>query len=480
MNPRPNLVFICSDQHSARWTGFGGHPVVRTPNLDRLAAEGSVFDAAYSLNPICVPARAAMMTGMYASDCGSYCNSTVWNGSHPTWGTLLGEVGYRCFATGKFDLSDRFDLGFETCETGNGHDSKPDIATLFRRPAARRIDIRGQLDGRARTERVEVNRVENTLKFLDRTRSLDQPWAIYTGFIRPHSPFVGPQELYDDYLSRDPMVEDPSLEELENLHPVYRDTRHANDIATPVCTERIRRARAGYFAMITELDADIGRIRQHLEATGQLENTLFVYTSDHGESLGTHGLWMKANFYDEAVRVPLVLAGPGVPRGRRFSCPLTHADLIATLLDFAGAPLGTLRGTSLRALMNHDGPGPEFAFSELHSHGMGTGGFMIRQGPWKYVEFAYEPEGLLFHLDEDPRETINRFSDPACEPVVRSLRALLRKAVDPEAVTEAAFAAQLRRREELTEGKSVEAIAVLLQSRLGAGQAASLARSLID
>ncbi|MCX6637752.1 MAG: sulfatase-like hydrolase/transferase [Acidobacteria bacterium] len=131
---RPNILFICSDQHTSAAVGVNGHPIVKTPNLDRLAASGVSFRNAYSGNPVCVPGRASFMTGMYASDVGSYCNSTPFDGRVPTWGNRLKDAGYQCWATGKMDLCKGKDLGFREERTSHGHWTNPDITSLFRMP----------------------------------------------------------------------------------------------------------------------------------------------------------------------------------------------------------------------------------------------------------------------------------------------------------------------------------------------------------
>ena len=149
VHKRPNIVFICSDQHSHKYNGYAGHPFVNTPNLDRLAKYGVVFNNAYSGNPVCVPGRTSLMTGMYASDCNSFCNSTVWDGSHPVWGIGLTEAGYDCRAIGKMDLNDDFDTGFQEVNTSHGHRHNPDITSLFRRPPCYRVGERPGVDGSA-------------------------------------------------------------------------------------------------------------------------------------------------------------------------------------------------------------------------------------------------------------------------------------------------------------------------------------------
>ena len=150
---RPNIVCISTDQHSFRYAGFMGHALVKTPNLDRLASEGVVLENNYCGSPVCVPSRACMMTGMFPSDVNSYGNSTVYDGSYPTWGKRLrDDAGYYCWGAGKADLNDDVDLGFEG-HLSNEHATNPDITSLFRRPTIYRINERKQINGTFRKER---------------------------------------------------------------------------------------------------------------------------------------------------------------------------------------------------------------------------------------------------------------------------------------------------------------------------------------
>lgn len=150
---KPNIVFISTDQHSFRYAGFMGHAIVKTPNLDRLASEGVVLENNYCGSPVCVPSRACMMTGMFPSDVNSYGNSTVYDGSYPTWGKRLrDDAGYYCWGAGKADLNDDVDLGFEG-HLSNEHATNPDITSLFRRPTIYRINERKQINGTFRKER---------------------------------------------------------------------------------------------------------------------------------------------------------------------------------------------------------------------------------------------------------------------------------------------------------------------------------------
>ena len=480
---RPNFVFICSDQHAYKYTGYAGHPLVETPNLDRIAARGVVFENAYCGSPVCVPGRSSMMTGMNASDCSSYCNSTVWDGSHPLWGTRLRDAGYLTFATGKMDLNDDFDSGFEEVETTHQHRHNPDITALFRRPVCYRMSERPGIEGAPREERHEDSRrTQNALAFLqEKGLTSDRPWALYVGYTQPHPPFVALKEYYEKYPTYNIDMPNNPPGHLENLHLVMQELRHFKRLAVPIPEERVRRARAGYYGMITEMDEYVGQIYEFLETHGQLENTLFIYTSDHGESLGEHGLWQKNTLYDVANHVPLVVAGAGLPAGISVNSPVAHVDLVRTMLEVANAETpSTLRGHSLLPICGRQpGPAPPFAYSECHCEGNCTGTFMIRKGDWKYIHLSWY-EGLLFNLARDPGELNNLINDPEVQEIRKDLEATLRDYVDPEEITFEAFRAQEEMLAEMAQKLSEDELYERLKGRLGSGQARIMAKTAIE
>jgi choline-sulfatase len=477
---KPNFVFICSDQHSANYGGYAGHPFIQTPNLDRIARNGVTFTSAYSGNPLCVPGRSCLLTGMYASDLNSFCNSTVMDSSYPTWGKRLRDNGYNCWATGKQDLNPIVDLGFTEVKVDHAHASNPDITSLFRRPVGYRINEREQIDGRIRTERHEDSIV--TQRAIDYIKNdaikKDQPWAVFVGLLEPHPVWSGLKEYYDFYL---PKVRIPqiSIEELEQLPLPYQIMRNFKRISTPIPEEKIKRAIASYFSMITELDEYIGKIYNCLEETNQIDNTYFVYTSDHGESLGDHGMWYKNNFYESCVKVPLIISNPRLPKGRKIDVPVSHVDLVATIIDLSGLKFPKdLRGISLLQLIEGDNQNvPKFVYSESHSEGNPTGSFMIRKGDWKLIHFSYYHD-YLFNLKEDPGEKINRIDDPMTIEVLKDLQTLLYSRVNPEEITEKAFRTQQEMLNSFVDRMNEEELFNLTKSRVGEGQARVLAKAL--
>lgn len=475
---RPNIVFVCSDQHSFKHTGFAGHPVVRTPNLDAIAASGVIFENAYCGSPVCVPGRSCMMTGLYPHETSSYCNSTVWDGSQPTWGTRMRNAGYHTEATGKFDLNPDFEIGFNEFETSHAHRTGPDITSLFRAPVAYRIGEREVITGRPRdTAHPDARRSRNCIDFIrQKAPGLGRPWCYYVGFTAPHPAFVAGREYWEMYPLDEVDLPSVSAAYLERQHVVFQELRHFKRISTPIPEQRVREARAGYYGLVTELDDHIGHIWRALEETGLLKNTIFVYTSDHGEALGDHGLWLKNNLLEPAAHIPLVVAGAGIPASRRVSHVTSHVDMVQALLEWTGSDGSShLRGHSLVPLM-HGEPGvhPGWVCSESHSEGNATGSFMVRKGKWKYIHFTWYDD-LLFNLDDDPGELRDLSGDPSAQGVLRELRAILESELDTEAVTRAAFATQERMLASLARNNSEIELASILQGRMGAGLARVLA-----
>lgn len=477
MPRRPNIVWYLSDQHAWKYTGFMGHPIVRTPNLDRIARQGAVFTSTYCGSPVCSPSRAGMLSGVYPSDVNSFGNSTVWDGSSPAWPALLRDAGYLTFGSGKLDCNDRHDQGFTNpADLHNPHEHHPDITELFRRPLCGRMNERSVVNGKSRQVRSPHDEptIKRTIDFIRGRKGQPGPWVAYCGGRMPHPPFVGLQEYFEYYLRRVTMPNIPPGS-LEELPFIYQQLRNFKNIATPIPDERIRRARAAYYAMITEVDDDIGRVWQAIVESGEADNTIFIYSSDHGESLGEHGLWLKNNLYDVAARVPLVIAGAGIPRGVRVKTPVAHVDLIRTMLEWGEAKQpDKLRGHSLVPLMNGSpGDHPGWAYTENHSEGNFTGAFMIRKGDWKYLHLSWR-QGVLFNLAEDPDEFHNCIDEPRAKPVVEELEGILRSQVDPDEVTERAFAVERARMDRLLKGQRPEQMLPPFSKRLGREQAIEL------
>jgi choline-sulfatase len=471
----PNILFICSDQHSGRVMGCSGHPIVKTPHMDRLARMGVLFRNAYTGSPVCAPGRAGMMSGRFPSDVESFCNSTPM-GKTPTWGNYLRDAGYACQAFGKMDLTSGADYGFVQSGVKGGHSERPDISSLFRAPVCFRPGERANVNGTfADREHHDVQVTAEVVNRLNHPRGA-KPWAIYTGLTQPHPKWIA-QPKYRDIYPPEKMPL-PLIPEgyLEARHTFFQIVANFKNIQSPIPKARVQRARAAYFGMVSELDANIGKLLDQLEHSGEMANTLIVYTADHGEMLGEHGLWLKNVLLENAARVPLILAGAGLPKGRIVDTPVSHADMVATMLDLAGAKqVEKARGVSLVGLANGKADThPGFTYSESHSESNCTGSFMLRKGDWKYLYFTGD-EPLLFNLKDDPGELRNLAGKPETAAIQKQLHGHLTSLVDPDAVTRRGFAAQERVLMKMVKSMKRDEFYDELVGRLGSAQAWVLA-----
>jgi choline-sulfatase len=455
-----NVLFIMSDEHSRQVLGAYGNPVVKTPNLDRLATEGTLFEHAYANCPICVPSRASFATGRYVHEIGYWDNAFPYTGTPPSFGHRLHEHGHRCDSIGK--------LHYRGSDDPNGFDNeilplhvldgKGDIQGMLRQDPPKRTST-AQLAG-------DAGAGESTYLAYDRQiceaaiawlgaaarKPADRPWCLFVSFVCPHFPLVAPPEFFALYpLESLPLPRLRAPHEFPD-HPVLRKLREVQDYEDHFKDEmHVRMALAAYYGMVSFLDDNIGKVLKALDASGLREDTLVVYTSDHGDNLGTRTFWGKSNMYEEAVGVPLILQGHGVPRGRRVGTPVSLVDGYPTILEAVGVPRTeaerSLPGRSLLRLAQGEDPG-RTAFSEYHAFASITGIFMVRFGRWKYVQYQdYRPQ--LYDLDADPGETRDLAREGGHEAAIAEGQRRLQAICNPAEVTARAFADQERRVAEL-------------------------------
>jgi len=449
-----------SDEHSRHVLGAYGDPIVKTPNLDRLGAEGTLFENAYANCPICVPSRASFATGRYVHQIGYWDNAFPYTGTPPSFGHRLHQQGHSCDSIGK--------LHYRGSNDPNGFDNeilplhvlegKGDVQGMLRRDPPKRTST-AQLAGDAGagdSSYIEYDRqireaAVGWLRDAAKERA-DKPWCLFVSFVCPHFPLVAPPEFFDLYpLESLPLPRLRAPHEFPD-HPVLRKLREVQDYEDHFKDEtHVRTALAAYYGMVSYLDNNIGRILKALEASGLGEDTLVVYTSDHGDNLGTRTFWGKSNMYEEAVGVPLILKGTSLPRGRRVRTPVSLVDGYPTILEAVGVrpteAERALPGTSLLRLANGE-DSERSVFSEYHAFASVTGIFMVRFGPWKYVHYEdYRPQ--LYDLDADPGETRDLATAGGHAEVIAEGERRLRAICDPAEVNACAFADQERRIEEL-------------------------------
>ena len=427
----PNLLIIMSDEHAPMFSGPYGHPLVQTPNLDRLAENGITFTNAYCNSPLCMPSRMSFMTGKYIHHIGTWDNATPLASDEITWAHLLRNAGYDVVLAGKQHFGGMEQLhGFRAQLARDLHAERQHALTDWENgtPPAKHPWQGLAQAGPGTTEEIEVDDLAETaaLEYLRDTARKEQPWALNVSFIAPHFPLVVPQRFWHLYPLAE--IDMPHIPEghLENQHPVYQRMRRMfGCIDFP--EELVRRGRAGYYGLITYLDEKIGRLLTALEETGQAENTVVIYTSDHGEMNGEHGMWRKSNFYEASARVPLQMRLPGhLQAGKRIDEVVSLVDLTATLVDLANAPQGRqMDGDSLMPLIQ--GTAPEwknFAFSEYLAHGVARPMAMLRHGKYKFnYSLGDAPE--LYDISEDPGEFHNLADEPAYQAIREELEAQL-------------------------------------------------------
>lgn len=450
--PRRNILFLMSDQHAPRASGHRGHPDVLTPNLDRLAALGTVFRSAYCTSPICVPARASIATGRYVHELENWDNAAPYVGGVPSWGHMLTASGHSVTTIGKLHFrSDEDDTGYPDQRIPMHVHRGGDLRGVALRSQGRLPDpgsgIRNILDaGRGTSDYTAYDGQVATLAedFLrEEITGSDQPWALMVSFVSPHFPLIAPDEFFDLYdddsltlpFGRDEAWDHPSVD-------VYR-TSYGFD--RPFTESETRRALRAYLALCTFMDHQIGRVLDALVASGQWDDTLIVYTSDHGESAGAHGLWFKHLMNDESVGVPFIMVGEGVAAGAVVDAPVSHVDVTPTLLAWVGAEDQSptdLPGRSLLDVSRLDAGRP--VFSEYHANWSVDGTFMLRDGRYKYIEhIGASPQ--LFDVLADPAECNDLARDAANAGLLTEYRARIREHFDPDEVDARAKADQDRR-----------------------------------
>ncbi len=450
-----NLLFIMSDEHSRRVLGCHGHPMVQTPHLDQLAAGGVRFTDAYCNSPICVPSRASFATGRYVHQIRFWDNGIPYDGSVPSWGHRLIAAGHRSISIGKLHYRSTADANGFDREVMPLHvvDGVGDLSGMIRddlpvRSAALRMAEeagRGDSSYQGYDDRI-VAAAQEWLRGPE-PAAAEKPWVLFVSLVCPHFPLIARPEFYDLY--PEDRVPWPALYAADERpdHPFIAAMRECMVYDKAFDERRVRRAIAAYLGMVTFLDQNVGKLLATLAETGLGAQTRVIYTSDHGDNLGTRGLWGKSTMYEESAGVPMMMAGPGIPAGVVCREPVSLVDCFPTILDFASvAPHPAdrdLPGRSLRDVVRGT-VRPPTMFCEYHAVGAATAAFMIRKGAFKYVHYVGMPP-QLFDLDADPQETRDLGTDPGYRGLVAECEAELRRIVDPDAADAQARADQRAR-----------------------------------
>jgi choline-sulfatase len=471
----PNVLFIMADQLAASALAAYGNPLVKTPHIDRIAARGSVFDNAYSPNPICASSRFAMMSGQHSSRIGAFDNAAELPASVPTFAHYLRALGYSTCLAGKMHFVGPDQLhGFEERVTTDIYPADFGWTADWERRvepyAPSQMSMRGIVESGLCVRSLQMDYddevAHQSVQWLyDHARRPEgQPFLLVASFTHPHNPFTISREYWDLYEhAQIPMPAVPFIP-YEQRDPwsqrYYKLIRQDEHI---VSDEMILSARHAYYGMVSYVDHKVGLLLDALEKTGAAENTVIVFTADHGEMLGERGMWFKFNPYEQSIKVPLIIQAPGAKVGQRVSQNCSLVDLLPTLTDLASGGQVPHRpaladhcdGRSLTALLHGSDPNwVDEALIEFTGEGVYAPALILRQGHYKYVYCEGDP-GMLFDLQQDPAELHNLCTEPAFAALAQRFVEQIEQRWQPTVIKQRVLASQRRRlflHETLTKG----------------------------
>lgn len=437
----PNIIFILSDQHNPKFTGYEGHDAIKTPALDRLASEGVRFSNAYTPNPICVPARYCLLSGLYSRDTRVYKNADVPVADLPSFSRLLSEHGWKTCLVGKahYTGDDQF-RGYEERPYGDflgvGHQSDPYRGAdpeLQGPGGGGNHPIGGGFKLAGPSGIPEFQLTENIItheavKFLQihREAERERPFCLSVHYPRPHFPYQPPERWFRHYREwARGRLHPRSREEMAGRHPIDQ-THWEHYLGYGASQDDLDRTLAGYAGNVSYMDECIGQLLKSIDHLGYAEDTYVIYSSDHGEMAGAHDLWHKQMFYEESARIPFIVRGPGVAKEARCRSLVSLVDLFPTFCDLAGVAIpGHCAGESLVPFLREPSQvrKERSVFSEI-AWRPGHEGAMVRKGPWKYCRYL-EGEPVLFNLEQDENESVNLAGDEEYERVREELDDLL-------------------------------------------------------
>jgi choline-sulfatase len=453
MKKPPNILVVMTDEQNVSMSSVYGHPFVQTPNMQRLADRGVTIASAYCNSPTCVASRASFMTGRYPHQVGVYDLSSRLSSEEPTWAHLFNIAGYETVLCGKMHFVGADQLhGFqkrlvEDCHGDATHHGVPNWDAVPKKTSPRRdrIEKAGRAERNWRHDydyRVRDESVRYLRDYAAGER--EKPFVLCSSFIAPHFPLVCEQKYFDLYY---PEHADLPRHPEPSEHPMYRRFRHFFGMEEPFDPEQVKRCRAAYYGLITFVDDLLGDLLDTLEETGLEEETLVIFTSDHGEMLGERGLWWKSALLEPAARVSLICAWPGqLPEGERRENVVSLIDIPPTMLHAAGLNRPSFwEGDSfLPVLGGDDSQWKNEAFVEYLAHGAIHPQAALRRGNLKFIYSMHEPT-QLYDLESDPDELDDLGCDPRYASRVRAFERELLSWWPAREIDEAVRASQRKR-----------------------------------
>ena len=452
MNRRPNILLVMCDQLSALHTSPYGNHAVLTPNLGALAARGTTFVNHYCNAPLCAPSRASLFAGRLAGDIPVNDNAEELPASTPTFVHHLRASGYSTCLSGKMHFvgpdqlhgfeerltTDIYPADFSWTQrwlpedgplkrTGN---PPPGAGTRTQSPMTKMVAEAGPVDWSAQLdydEAVQFKALERVRRYARRRgEAASRPWFLTVSFTQPHDPYAPDREHWDRYDGVDiPSPQPTPPGHQPHITDEWLHTWTGGDEVTPT-PEQIARARRGYYGMVSYIDDKVGELLTELDRNGYSEDTIVIFTSDHGDMLGEHGLFFKRTFREASSRVPFIVAGPGVDAGSRVDAVTSLVDLYPTLLELAEVESDLtgaypLAGASLVAALRGADATDRPAIIENNAEGTRAPTRTVVSGRLKYIHVPGYPD-TLFDLAVDPGEWNDVASDPEYADALARLR----------------------------------------------------------
>lgn len=437
---KTNVLFIMADDLNCDMGAYG-HPLAQTPHLDRLAEQGVLFENAYCNFPLCGPSRASFMTGLYPEQNGVTVLRRLFRHYVPDAITLSQHFrsnGYGVARVGKiyhYDNprgigTDGHDdpLSWDERINPRGRDKEEEDQIFSLRPGSFGATLSWLAADGSDEEQTDGIVATEGVRMLERYASEGTPFFLAVGFYKPHTPYVAPKKYFDLYDLDDIVVPEVPEGYWEGLPEPARKsvTAFKNQIDLP--EETARQAIHAYYATISFLDAQIGRLLDALDRSGLRENTIVLFSSDHGYHMGEHGHYQKNTLFENADRVPLIVSAPGMRNGRKTEAFAEMIDFYRTLSDLAGisAPPQYVQGKSLKPVLRGSAKGPRRnAFTQL------ANGYTLRSDGYRYTEWNIDdPHRVeLYDRETDPQELVNLAGDPRYRSVAKRLSKALAKRV---------------------------------------------------
>lgn len=465
---RPNILFIMADQMAAPILPLhDAASPVQMPNLMKLAEQAVVFDSAYCNSPLCAPSRFTLVSGRLPSKIGAYDNAADFPADVPTYAHYLRRLGYRTALSGKMHFCGPDQLhGYEERLTSDIYPADYGWAVNWDEPDVRASWYHNMSSVLQAGPCVRSNQLDFDEEVVFKARqylydhvrmSPDQPFCLTVSMTHPHDPYTIGREYWDRYEGVNIPLPRQHIEQSEQDPHSQRILKIIDLWDKPLPEDKIRDARRAYFGACSYIDDNIGKLLKTLEECGLAEDTLIVFSGDHGDMLGERGLWYKMHWFEMSARVPLLVHAPKRFAAHRVSQSVSTLDLLPTLVELAGGQVEQgleLEGHSLLPHLQGKG-GHDEVLGEYMAEGTLSPLMMIRRGPWKFVYSEQDPL-LLFNLDSDPQELHNLAECGEHKGILAGFLAEARERWDIPAIHAATLASQRRRRlvaEALSQGK---------------------------